>query len=66
VDYHKETDKIISEFDMYVKYFDDVLKGTDINYRQRLISEHKQLIQSIDKSTKEEFSKAVSKAGLIN
>ncbi len=66
VDYHKEADKIMNEFDMYVKYFDDILNDTNSQYRKALINEHKQLIQSIDKSTKEEFSKAVSEAGLIN
>jgi hypothetical protein len=65
VNYHKEADKIINEFDMYVKYFDDILNDTNSQYREALINEHKQLIQSIDKSTKEEFSKAVSEAGLI-
>jgi len=65
VGYHKEIDKIMSEFDMYVKYFDDILNDINKKYREKLISEHKQLIQSIDKSTKEEFSKAVSEAGLI-
>ncbi len=37
-----------------------------IDYRQRLISEHKQLIESIDSGTKEEFSQALNEAGLIN
>ena len=66
VDYHKEVDKIINEFERYAKYFDAVLKGDDIDYRQRLINEHKQLIKSIDSGTKEEFSQAVNEAGLIN
>ena len=66
VDYHNEVDKIINEFDRYTEYFDVVLKGDDINYRQRLISEHKQLIKSLDHDTKEEFSQAVSEAGMIN
>ena len=66
VDYHKEVDKIINEFDKYTEYFDAVLKGNDIDYRQRLINEHKQLIKSIDSDTKEKFSQAVSEAGLIN
>jgi hypothetical protein len=65
VDYHKEIDKILTEFDMYVGYFDAVLKDINTEYRKSLISEHKQLINSIDKTTKEEFSKAVSEAGLI-
>ena len=66
VDYHKEVDKIIDEFNMYVKYFDDVLKDINSEYRQKLISEHKQLIKSLDCDTKEEFSQAVNEAGLIN
>jgi len=66
VDYHKEVTKIMSEFDMYIKYFDDILNDTNSEYRETLINEHKQLIQSIDKSTKEKFSQAVSEAGLIN
>ncbi len=66
VDYHKEVNKIINEFERYAKYFDAVLKGDDIDYRQRLINEHKQLIKSIDSSTKEEFLQAVNEAGLIN
>jgi len=65
VDYHKEVDKIINEFDRYAEYFDVVLKDNDIDYRQRLISEHKQLIKSLDRDTKEEFSQAVNEAGLI-
>ncbi|MCF6340012.1 MAG: hypothetical protein L3J10_04565 [Sulfurimonas sp.] len=66
VDYHKEADKIINEFDRYAEYFNAVLENNDTNYRQRLISEHKQLIKSLDHDTKEEFSQAVNEAGLIN
>jgi len=65
VDYHKDIDKILTEFDMYVEYFNTVVTNINPDYRERLIREHKQLIKSIDKSTKEEFSKAVSEAGLI-
>jgi len=65
VDYHKDIDKILIEFDMYVEYFNTVVKNINPDNRERLIRGHKQLIKSIDKSTKEEFSKAVSEAGLI-
>jgi len=65
VDYHKEVDKIIREFDRYAEYFGAVLNDTNNEYRQRLISEHKRLIKSLDNNTKEEFSQAVSEAGLI-
>ena len=66
VDYHKEVDKIINEFDKYAEHFNAVLENNDTDYRQRLINEHKQLIKSLDPDTKEEFSQAVSKAGLID
>jgi hypothetical protein len=57
VDYHREIDKIVNEFDRYAEYFNAVLKNNDTDYRQRLISEHKQLVNTIDQSIKEEFSK---------
>jgi len=65
VDYHKEIDKILQEFDIYAEHFNDILNDTNPQYIEMLINEHKLLIQTIDKSTKEEFSKAVSEAGLI-
>ena len=65
IDYHKEIDKIINEFDRYAEYFNAVLENHDTDYRQRLISEHKQLIKSVDSGTKEEFSQAASEAGLL-
>ena len=66
VDYHKEVDKIISEFERYAKYFDLVLKDIETEHKQKLISKHKQLIKSIDSGTKKEFAQAVSEAGLID
>ena len=65
VDYHKEVDKIVNEFNRYAEYFDVVLENNDIEYRQRLISKHKQLIKSVDNDIKENFAKAVNEAGLI-
>lgn len=65
IDYHKEMGKIIDEFNMYVKYFDCICRDTEPKYRQKLVDTHKEIIKSIDLSTKEEFSKAVIEAGLI-
>jgi preprotein translocase subunit Sss1 len=65
MDYHKETNKILIEFNMYVEYFNTIAKNINPDYRERLIREHKQLIKSIDKSTKEEFSKVASEVSLI-
>ena len=66
IDYHKELHKILAEFNMYVNYFDTVFKDSDPEYRMRLVKEHKKLIATIDHKTQEEFSIAVSEAGLID
>ncbi len=65
VDYHKDFNKIIEEFEMYSKYFHYVYKDIKPDYRQTLVDEHKTLINSINNSSKAEFSKAVIEAGLI-
>lgn len=65
-EYHKEMEKIISEFKIYANNFNDVLENGNSQYMKDLISEHKEIVQSLDKSTKEEFSKAVNEAGLID
>lgn len=67
IDYHKEMNKILTEFDVYVKCFEMISHDNDTNieYRKKLIKEHKELIDSINPSTKKEFSNAVNSAGLI-
>ncbi|WP_434579836.1 hypothetical protein MLC52_07185 [Sulfurimonas sp. NW15] len=65
MDYHKEIDKIVNEFDMYVECFNMVIKDKNSQYRQKLINDHKILISSVSQSVKEEFSKVVDEAGLI-
>ena len=64
LDYHKHIDKILQEFEMYVYCFDSTLNNSDPRYRQKLIDEHKRLIQNIDNTTKTEFIKAIDEAGL--
>ena len=66
VDYHKETSKIIDEFEMYANSFDSVLNDSNSDYNKNLIEEHKKLIKSLEITIKEEFSKAVIEAGLID
>jgi len=65
VDYHKQIDKILKEFDLYVDCFDRVLNLKDDEYKKRLILEHKRVIATINPKTKEEFSKAIKNAGII-
>lgn len=66
VNYHKDINKIVTEFDMYVTSFNMVFKDSDAEYREKLVKEHKELIKTIDRDTQEEFSKAVIEAGLID
>ena len=66
VDYHKETSKIIDEFEMYANSFDSVLNDSNSDYNRNLIEKDKKLIKSLELTIKEEFSKAVIEAGLID
>ncbi len=66
VDYHKEMNKIIAELEIYADSFDSVLNDSNSQYMKSLIEEHKKLVVSLDKTTQEEFSKAVIEAGLID
>lgn len=66
VDYHKEMTKIIAELEIYADSFDSVLNDANSEYMKSLIEEHKKLVASLDPATKEEFSKAVIEAGLID
>lgn len=66
VDYHKEMTKIIAELEIYADSFDSVLRDGNSEYMKSLIDEHKKLVASLDPTTKEEFSKAVIVAGLID
>lgn len=64
IDYHRQMDKIIDEFDRYAECFDRVFKNSVPEYRAMLVDEHKKLIASIDETTREEYVKAVAEAGL--
>ncbi len=64
VNYHKEIDKILQEFDLYIECFDMIVKDNNSQYRQKLINEHKSLISSVSRFEKEEFAKVVDEAGL--
>jgi hypothetical protein len=64
INYHRQMDKIIDEFDTYADCFDRVYKNTDHDYRAKLIEEHKILVTSTDKTVQAEFAIAVKEAGL--
>lgn len=65
INYHRQMDKIIDEFDTYADCFNRVYKNTDPDYRAKLIEEHKTLIASTDKAVQAEFSRALSESGLL-
>lgn len=65
INYHRQMDKIIDEFDTYADCFDRVYKNTDPDYRAKLIEEHKTLVASTDKAVQAEFSRALSESGLL-
>jgi hypothetical protein len=65
IDYHKKTDQILSEFNLYAECFYNTHENTDITYSKRLIEEHKKTVKEANKKTQATFIEAVSEAGLI-
>lgn len=63
VDYHKETSKIIDEFEMYANSFDSVLNDSNSDYNKNLIEEHKKLIKSLEITIKKSSQKQLLKLG---
>jgi hypothetical protein len=63
--YHLKKETILEEFESYVHCFHVVHKKENINYREKLIKEHKLTIESIGSVQKQEFIKAVSEIGFI-
>jgi len=64
INYDKEMDKILHEFDMYTQCFDKVIKDKNIPYKQKLIKNHKDFISSVSQSAKEEFAKVIYETGI--
>lgn len=63
--YHLKKEIILKEFELYVNCFHVVHKKENVNYREKLIKEHKLTIESIGSVQKQEFIKAVSEIGFI-
>lgn len=62
VDYHRQIDKILSEFCIYADCFDMICRNREPEYKSRLVCEHKLLIAKIPPKQKEEFIKAVNES----
>ncbi|MDX9744619.1 MAG: hypothetical protein RBT59_12430 [Arcobacteraceae bacterium] len=63
--YHLKKEIILKEFALYVNCFHVVHKKENVNYKEKLIKEHKLTIESIGSVQKQEFIKAVSEIGFI-
>lgn len=64
VDYHRQIEKILSEFHLYADCFDMVHTNREQEYRLKLVDEHKLLIAKISPKQKEEYIKAIYESGL--
>ena len=64
-DYHKETERIIREFENYADYFSQAL-GEMTEEHKRLLENHKQMLDSLDKEAKGRFASALIEAGILD
>ena len=63
-DYHKETERIMREFENYTDYFSQAL-GEMTEEHKRLLENHKQMLDSLDKEAKGRFASALIEAGIL-
>ena len=64
-DYHKETERLMREFENYADYFSQAL-GEMIEEHKRLLESHKQMLDSLDKEAKGRFASALIEAGILD
>jgi hypothetical protein len=64
-DYHKETERLMSEFENYADYFIQALSAATPEHK-RLLENHKQMLESIDKEAKGRFASALIEAGILD
>lgn len=64
-DYHKETERIMREFENYANYFSQAL-GEMTEEHKRLLESHKQMLDSLDKEAKGRFASALIEAGILD
>jgi hypothetical protein len=63
-DYHKETERLMREFELYADYFTQAL-GEVTPEHKRLLENHKQMLDSLDKEAKGRFASALIEAGIL-
>ena len=64
IDYHKEPDCIIKEFETYAGYFIEAV-GEMTDVHKELLLKHKQKVDKASKEVKADFVSALSEAGIL-
>jgi len=64
VDYHRESDHIVQEFEAYEKYFIESI-GKVIGEHKILFEKHKEVLDLIEKETKGRFASALVESGIL-
>lgn len=64
MDYHKEAERIISEFEVYANYFTEAL-GEMTSRHKGLLENHKKILDQLDKEVKSRFASALIEAGIL-
>jgi hypothetical protein len=64
-DYHKETERLMREFEVYADYFTQAL-GVVTPEHKKLLEKHKQMLDSLDKKVKGRFASALIEAGILD
>ena len=64
LDYHKEFERIIHEFEAYAGYFQEsVSKATEAH--KKLFEKHREKLASLEKETKGRFASALVESGIL-
>ena len=64
IDYHKNSDKMILELEMYIRYFQEALSGMTERHKQ-LLAQHKEMIENLDKEIQGKFAAALIESGIL-
>ena len=65
VNYHKEPQRIIKEFEAYTTNFIETL-GEMTKVHKQLLLEHKKRVDALSKETKSNFAVALSESGILD
>jgi len=62
--YHKETERLISEFEMYADYFTQSLGKMTLEHK-KLLKNHKEMLDNLDTDIKAKFASALIESGVL-